>query len=96
MNTKVILDYKGLFIYIDCGYPRSYHDVNILGHFNIYQEWQQYFIHDDEYFEFLLGDPRYMGKKMFIMQRIGRREITPNANMDVMHAYNNMHVSYRL
>jgi len=27
-----------------------------------------------------------MGKEMFITQRIGRREIIPNVNMDAMHA----------
>jgi hypothetical protein len=25
------------------------------------------FTHDDEYFEFLLGDPEYIGEEMFIM-----------------------------
>jgi hypothetical protein len=68
--------------------------VNILQHSSIYQEWWQYFIHDNEYFEFLLGDPRYMGEEMFMMWRIGRHEIIPNANMDAVHAYNKMHASY--
>ncbi len=31
---------------------------------------------------------------MFIMRRIGRWEITPNADMDIVHAYNKMHVGY--
>ncbi len=44
----------------------------------------------------LLGNLGYMGKEMFIMQRIGRWEITPNADMDVVHAYNNVHVGYRV
>ncbi len=33
---------------------------------------------------------------MFIMQRIGRRKIAPITYMDIMHAYDNMHVGYRV
>ncbi len=33
---------------------------------------------------------------MFIMQRIGRRGITPNSNMYIVHAYNKMHVGYKV
>jgi hypothetical protein len=35
-----------------------------------------------------------MGKEMFIMRRIGRQEIVPNVDMDIMHPYNKMHVGY--
>ncbi len=37
-----------------------------------------------------------MGKEMFIMWTIGRWEIAPIAYMDIMHAYNKMHVGYRV
>jgi hypothetical protein len=37
-----------------------------------------------------------MGEEMFIMWRIGRWEIAPNVDMDVVHAYNKMHVVYRV
>ncbi len=30
MNNMVIVDHHGLFIYVDQGYPSSYHDVSIL------------------------------------------------------------------
>ncbi len=59
----------------------------MLWHCSIYWEWQQCFTHDDEYFEFILGDLGYMGQEMFIMWRIGRRKIAPNANMDWVHVY---------
>ncbi len=84
MYNIIIFGHKGLFICIDFGYPRSYHDVSIFQHSNIYQEWWEYFIHGDE--TFLLGDLKYMGEEMFIMWRIGRWKIAPNANMDAMHA----------
>ncbi len=70
MNNMVILDHKGLFIYIDGGYPCSFFYVNILQHSSVYKDWCQYFNHKDEYFEYLLGDLGYMGKEMFIMCRI--------------------------
>jgi hypothetical protein len=37
-----------------------------------------------------------MGEEMFIIQRIEKQELAPNANMDAMHAYNNMHVGYKV
>ncbi len=92
MNNTIIFYHIGLFIYIDFGYPGSHHDVSILQHSSIYHNWQQYFTHDNEYFELLLGDPRYMGEEMFTLRRIGRHDIAPNANMDIVHAYNKMHV----
>ncbi len=71
MNNIVILTHHGLFIYINIGYPSSYHDVTILCHSNVYKNWHQYFTRGDDYFEYLLGDPSYMSEEMFIMQIIG-------------------------
>jgi hypothetical protein len=51
-------------------------------------------LHGDEYFEYLLGDPSYLGEEMFIMRRIGRCEIGPNADQDVIKAYNKIHAGY--
>ncbi len=85
-----------LFIYVDSNYRSSYHDVNILQHLNVYQNWRQYFIHGDEYFEYLQGDPCYMGQEMFIMQRIGQRKFTPDVTQDAMQAYNKMHARFRM
>jgi len=62
MKNIVVLDHHGLFIYIDLGYGGSYHNVNILQHSTIYQEWRQYFTHWDDYFEYLLGNLRCLGK----------------------------------
>ncbi len=78
MNKTIILDHKGLFICIDFSYLGFYHDVNIIQHSNIYREWRQCFTNDDEYYDFLLGDLKYMGEQIFIMQRIGRQEIITN------------------
>jgi hypothetical protein len=69
-ENTIILHHHGLFIYIDIGYHGFYHNVNILEHFNVYKNYCQIFTHVNDYFEYLLGDPSYMGEKMFIMQRI--------------------------
>jgi hypothetical protein len=45
---------------------------------------------------YLLGVPNYLSEKMFIMRRLGRQEVGPNVNEDVIRAYNNMHVSYKM
>jgi hypothetical protein len=51
-------------------------------------------VHDDEYFEYLLVDLGYLGKKMFIIKKIGRCEVALNANQNASKAYNTMHVRY--
>ncbi len=82
-----------LFFYLDLNYQSSYYDVNILWHLNVYQNWHQYFTHGDEYFEYLLKDPCYMGEEMFIMRRIGQRKFAPNVTQDT---YNKMHARFRV
>ncbi len=66
MNNTIIFYHIGLFIYKDSSYTWFYHDVNILRHSNVSREWRQYFTHDDEYFDFLLGDLEYMGEELSI------------------------------
>jgi hypothetical protein len=60
----------------------------MLASFNIphlIRKWCQYFTHEDNYFEFLLVDPYYMGEKVFIVERIGRRwEVVLNSNLDAI------------
>jgi hypothetical protein len=52
-------------------------------------EWHQYFTHEDNYFELLLGDLGYMGEERFIMR-------IPNSNLDAIQAYDKMHVRYQM
>ncbi len=49
------------------------------------------FFHIDEYFQYLLGDPSYSGKEMFVMCYIGRLDLAPRIHMDVIEVYNKMH-----
>jgi len=85
-----------LFIYLDLNYWSSYHDVNILWHLNVYQNWRQYFTHGDEYFEYLLRDPCYTGQEMFIMRRIRQQKFALDVTQDAMWAYNKMHARFRV
>jgi hypothetical protein len=80
LNNVVIIDHQGLFIYVDPGYPGSYHDVNCLRNSDISIHWQQYFTITENYQEFLLSDPGYMGEDVFIMRRVDRREIPDDAD----------------
>jgi hypothetical protein len=43
-----------------------------------------------------LRDHGYLGEEMFVMWRIGRREISFNADQDVIKVYNKMHVGYKM
>ncbi len=97
MKNIVVLDHHGLFIYIDLGYGGSYHNVNILRHSTIYQEWRQYFTHWDDYFEYLLGDSRCLGEELFIMKRMGMWKLPLDVNHDgAIQAFNKMHVGFKV
>jgi hypothetical protein len=52
--------YCELFICLDFKYLKSYHDINIFHQLNIHKSQYQYFVHTNEYFQYLLGDPSYM------------------------------------
>jgi hypothetical protein len=97
-NNVVIVDHQGLFIYVDPGYPESFHDVNCPRHSKISQEWRRYFTINDDYQEYLLGDPGYMGEVVFIMRRVDRREIPADAEeeLSAIDAFNKMHAGYRI
>jgi hypothetical protein len=75
MNSTVIVDHDGLFIYVDPGYPGSFHDVTILRQSELHTNWRDYFTHNNEHVEYLLGDPGYAGADMFVMRRIGVHEV---------------------
>jgi len=96
LNNTIIVDHDGLFIYVDCGYPGSFRDVNILRQSDFHRNWPQYFRHDDEEREYLLGDPGYLGEEMYIMRRLGEREIPGDPNLLAIDAYNKMHAGYRV
>jgi hypothetical protein len=63
----VVMDHYGLFIYLDSMYPTTFHDVNILCKSNILKNWHYFFVNIYEYFEYILKDPSYMSKDMFVM-----------------------------
>jgi len=65
----------------------------------LYSNWREFFTHNDDYFEFLLGDPGYVGEEMFIMRRIGRREHNIEMNgreIRAFDAFNAMHAGFRV
>ena len=55
-NNTIVVDHEGFIIYIDEGYPGSYHDVTILRESSLYKDWVNYFSRQGDYVEFLLGD----------------------------------------
>jgi hypothetical protein len=71
MNNTMVVDHHGLFIYLDLEYPRLFHEVSILRQSNIHTNWHQDFVHTNKYFEYLLGNLKYMGEDIFMMWRIG-------------------------
>jgi uncharacterized protein (DUF486 family) len=49
-----------------------------------------------DYFEYLLGDPCYMGEEIFIMRRIGQRKFTPDVTQNVVRTQNKMHARFSM
>lgn len=96
MNNTVVVSHEGLFLHVDLGFPGSYHDVTILRHSHLFRNWRHHFTHTDEYFEYLLGDPGYLGESMFIMRRLGTHERPPDADDLAITTYNKMHAGYRV
>ena len=97
-NNMVIVDHRGLFIYVEPDYPGAYHDVNVLRHSSLMMDWRNHFTHSDaeDYFEYLLGDPGYVGADMFIMRRFGSAEMPANVHEDVVDAFNKLHSGRRI
>lgn len=61
VNNTMVVDHCGLFIYADNRYFGSFHDVNILRESNMHANWCKFFVHIDEYFEYLFQYLGYMG-----------------------------------
>lgn len=65
-QNTIVVDHDGLIIYLDPGYPGSYHDVTILRQSELYQNWRQYFEHDDDSFEYVMGDRKHISTHFFV------------------------------
>jgi DDE superfamily endonuclease len=76
MNRTVIVDHDSLSIYVDRGYPGSFHDVTIFRQSELYTNWKDYFTHNHEDIEYLLGDPGYAGADMFVQTSCVKLEST--------------------
>lgn len=96
MNNTVMVSHNGLIKDIDLGHPGSFHDVLLLQHLELYQNWRRHFTHSDEYLEYVLGDPGYQGENMFIMKCIGCLELPPDIDDLVLNAFNKMHAGFRV
>ena len=55
-NNTIVVDHDGLIIYLDPGYPGCYHDITILRQSDLFHNWRDYFQHDDDAFEYVMGD----------------------------------------
>ena len=95
VNNTVIVDHDGLFIFVDPGFPGSFHDITILRHSEIHANWRDYFEHQDDYLQFVLGDPGYLGEDMYILRRISHREVQPGSER-VIDAFNSRHAGIRV
>jgi hypothetical protein len=85
MNFTVVIDHDGLIIFVDPGYPGSFHDVTIPRNSVLHANWRNYLSRTDETIEYVLGDPGSSGSDMFIVMRVEVQEIPPGANAGTIH-----------
>jgi hypothetical protein len=101
-NNIVVIDHDGLFIYVEPGYAGSFHDVNCLRNSELHRTWRQRFtrrenVDGGRYFEYLLGDPGYLGVDMYILRRVDNREVNAGAaGNPVVEAFNKHHAGIRI
>ncbi len=96
MNSMVVVDHHGLFIYLEVGYQCSFHDVTILHESHLYKNQLQFFVHTNEYFEYVLGDLGHLGEEIFVMHQLGRCEHALGHDQNTVNVYDNMHVGYNV
>jgi hypothetical protein len=65
MNNTIILDHHGLFVYTNTYYLKTHYE-HIATVEHLPKLIYRYYINGNDYFEYFLGDPRYIGEKMFI------------------------------
>jgi hypothetical protein len=96
MNNMAIVNHQNIFIYIDNGYPRSYHDVTILWHFDIYINWCNHFAHANDYFEYCLGTQATWANKCLACNKLDNDSCFLDADFTMVFIYNKMHAIYRV
>ncbi len=96
MNNSVVVNHHGLFVYLDLRYPSSFHNVSILCESKLYKNINVNSLYTYEYFEYLLGNLNYLGEEMFIRCWLGRCELAPRHDLDVVNAFDKMHVGYKI
>ncbi|CAM6102317.1 unnamed protein product [Calypogeia fissa] len=97
MNSSVVVDHNGLFIYIDPGYPGSYHDCTILQNSWVQANFRNLFVNTADYCEFVLGDSGYKGMEHYVMRGYSKTEIRAmHLPQGTVKTFNKMHVGYKV
>jgi hypothetical protein len=98
MNLVVIVDHFGYIIYVDGGFPGSFHDSRCLRNSDINKNCRQYFTSADldQVGEYVLGDPGYLGLDMYILRRVDFGEIAREEQTPIIEAFNRRHCNKRV
>lgn len=76
INDPFVVDHNDIFINLDPGYSGSFHDVTILKYFELNVNWRCMFFHNDDYFEYILGDPGLQGRQIYIYIKVTPIKVT--------------------
>jgi hypothetical protein len=53
-------------------------------------------LYTNEYFEYLLGDPSYLGGKMFVMHWFEKHKLVLGHDMDEVSVFNKMNANFKV
>jgi len=53
-------------------------------------------MHTNEYFEYVLGDLRHLGERIFVRHQLGRCGCALGHDQNIINVYDNMHVGYNV
>ncbi len=56
----------------------------------------KFFMHTNEYFEYVLGDLCHLGERIFVMHQLGRCGCALGHDQNIINVYENMHVGYNV
>jgi hypothetical protein len=55
-----------------------------------------FFVHTNEYLEYLIKDPGYLDEEMFVMFQLGKPKLVHGHDQNVINVSNKMHVGYKV
>lgn len=95
MNNTALVDHIGVFMFVEVGYPWSYHDVTICK--IVKRNWKQLFTNHDDYYQYVQGDQGYTSLEKYIMRSLSKVVMRAMNLLDgLVKIFNKMQCKYKV